>query len=444
MTPTELDFFPRKPHDHNLENVCFGLTISRRCAPANLAEALDLLIATHDSLRFRFVPGAQGWEKRLETDPAGLKAAVRVLDLEGMPPEEADRVIRETHDGLRGAINLATGPVIAAALYRGYPTGRDSLGLVISHAVCDGYASMTFLAELQLIWAALEEGKQPPSLPLDPVSCLSWAEAYRSWAGSPEANGQWEYWLNVVANPPQPPPGAGVTEAACAAELELSRVLLIEGDVEKLARQWPDRKAFHHAMESGLMASWVLALRDEWGGDDFLLGRIVNGRRAPFAPSPPRIGWLMIYHPVRLRLADPDGEGRGLPEETGRLLAAVPTSGHGFGALRFLSDDPRAMELDSGFRQCGLLFNYLGGGVVDSRTDSPFFIEPEQGSPLSSCIGEQDGVTDQLRWNIYLLTFILEGKLHATAYYDSTLLSGEVMERMMERMQGHLQRMLPG
>ena len=192
-------------------NVPMALTISGELQPAALREALDAVVARHETLRTTFVTRRGQAAQVIATS---LKIPLTILDLRDLPT--ADRKT-EFHRlatlEAQKPFDLDAGPLLRATLVR---LGDREHGLVINlhHIVSDGWSAGVLLRELTLLYDASATGAAP-NLPELPIQYADYAAWQRNWLQGEVLDRELSYWkrqlaglppvLSLPADRPRPP-----------------------------------------------------------------------------------------------------------------------------------------------------------------------------------------------------------------------------------------------
>ncbi|GHJ47712.1 hypothetical protein Cs7R123_50540 [Catellatospora sp. TT07R-123] len=244
--------------------------------PAVLGAALDAVAARHESLRMRFGATADG-EPVLHLDDT-VHIDLAVLDADG-----ADRAAREehVHEAVRARLaepfDLATGPLVRAALYR-LGDGEHVLMLAVHHIVCDGWSVDVLVGELVALYDALVAGTADPLPPLK----AQYGD-FACWQRSRVADGAhardvafWRERLTGVPPldlPTDFPRPVEQTFAGAAHGITLDGELV--GALQRLARE-------HGAtLYMTLLAAYAAVLARHARQDDFAVGSPQAGRTHP-------------------------------------------------------------------------------------------------------------------------------------------------------------------
>lgn len=236
-----------------------------------LQGAVNAVVARHEVLRTVFA--SEGGEARQVVLP-DLSVPIQTVALAGATDrDEFHRAVR-AHLSAAAAesLSLDTGPLLKF-LFFSHRDGFSSLGLVIHHAIFDGWSISVLLKDLAAAYAA-QPGDALPPLAIQYADYSRWQ---RAWTATPEYQAQLGYWREALAAPlpvlefptdfPRPPRQTWEgTVAYRPLGEELSRAL------EQLARR--EGKTLFVI----LAAAWNVLLYRYTGQEDILVGSAIAGR----------------------------------------------------------------------------------------------------------------------------------------------------------------------
>ncbi|UNO40116.1 condensation domain-containing protein [Streptomyces sp. MST-110588] len=188
LTPAQREFLERgavRP-DHWNHGVLYS---ARR--PLDLPaveQALGLLARRHPVLRARYHHTNGTWTQSAD----GVAPVVTAFDLRGTDAERVSAELDELATGLHESLDLRTGPVCRAGLFR-LPAGLpDQLLLVVHHTVVDLYSWNILTEELSVL---LRDGQETHLGPTGP-SYLEWARRLADHVRSRPGQLDGSYWLD--------------------------------------------------------------------------------------------------------------------------------------------------------------------------------------------------------------------------------------------------------
>ncbi|MDR2309343.1 MAG: amino acid adenylation domain-containing protein [Paucimonas sp.] len=314
-----------------------------------LREALQCLLAHHDSLRLRFTPTGQDVQACYrDAVDAGEVLWHEQLSDEAHWPALADKAQR--------SLDLAEGPLLRVVL-ADLPGQRQALLLVIHHLVVDGVSWRILLDDLQGVLSSLEQG-QPVRLPSRTSSVKAWAGRLLEAAAQPRWQAQLDYWQALADGPlAELPARAGAEVVACNAQARQLEVTLDEATTARLLHQAP--AAYRTQINDLLLAALALAVRGWTGQARTLVQLEGHGRESETFEGidlTRSVGWFTSAYPVCLGVAD---DLAATLMQVKEQLRAVPDKGLGFGLLRHLGDAPTRARM-AALPEARITFNYLG------------------------------------------------------------------------------------
>lgn len=285
----------------------YALRLRGELDVAALAAALDAVVARHETLRTTFTT-VDGQPFQVIHPPFSMGLAVTPVHAGDASPE--DVLMRAIGAVVDIPFNLNTGPVVRARLFR--LAADDHVFLVVLHHIAtDGWSMEIFLRDLQELYRARREGREPDL----PVATIQFADV-AVWQRARHAAGDYAedlaFWrrhldgcphvLDLPLDHPRPASQrfeGGAVDFAVPAETARR--------VEELARA---------AGASTYMVLLVAfqALLARWSGQhDFIVG--VPAANRELSETENLIGFFMNLLPVRARV-DPHGTFRELLAKT--------------------------------------------------------------------------------------------------------------------------------
>jgi len=181
-----------------LYNVTAQHRFSRPAAPETVAQALDVLVARHETLRSRVVvEGDQAWMVTEAPTPVPLA----VHDLSAETPDDPDAALaQKVREVDAVAFDLATVPLLRAHLFHLGDRGSE-LVVTFDHLICDMTSAYIFLDELSAVYEALVAGRQPELRPVT-VQYADFSIWQQAWLTDARLAAQYEYWRTKLAGMP--------------------------------------------------------------------------------------------------------------------------------------------------------------------------------------------------------------------------------------------------
>lgn len=378
LTPIQEWFFAQDLADPQHFNQGVLLEVQPGFRPELLRPLLDRLLEHHDALRYRFQSETSWTQEEAQRETHDV---VEWVDLSSVSPPERSDAVRRRADELQRSLNLEAGPLLRVA-YFGF--GADQPGrllAIIHHLVVDPVSWRILLEDLVNAYEALARG-EPALLPAKTTPFKEWAKRLREYAASDRARAQIGYWAGIAegstAAIPVDHPG-GDNRVGAAREV---MVALTESETRELLQDVP--RAYGTQIDDVLLTALGLALARWTGHERLLVDLERHGREALFddVDVSRTVGWFASLFPMALDVS-PAGAPGELLTSVNERLGRIPDKGIGFGALRYLSEDPRVVAALRGVPQPALSFNYLGQ-VDNTRPSGPFRLVAESAGPNHS------------------------------------------------------------
>ncbi len=165
---------------------------------AALQHSLDQLVARHEALRTAFP--TEGGDPHQVIQPA-QSVALGTVDLRGVEPSTRESELEQCLlDETQSPFDLATGPVLRAALFRLGEEERVFV-LVLHHIACDGPSIAILLEELALFYRGFAEGT-PVQIPAPSVQYADFALWQRAALIEEIREDQEAYWQEELRGCP--------------------------------------------------------------------------------------------------------------------------------------------------------------------------------------------------------------------------------------------------
>lgn len=239
--------------------------------PGVLHRALCALVGRHESLRTTFVMAGREPGQVIEPRP---RVTLPVCDLSSLPETAARSELSASIDALLRVPFPLERPPVAFRLFRLAPDCH-LLAVQLHHIVTDGRSGEVILHDLEQLYQALREGREP-SLPRLPLRYVDYSAWHNEWLGSAEARSDKEYWRDRLGEgiaPLELPSGdgGGASGSGCwVCELRLSAPA--SQGARALAAP---RGATLFMVQVSLLAAFLHRLS---GQDDLAIGVPVSGR----------------------------------------------------------------------------------------------------------------------------------------------------------------------
>ncbi len=416
LTPIQRWFLESDPRDPQHFNQALLLTVPADLDPAHLQAALGALLAHHDALRSRFVRGADGvWAQELATPDQGTTdARPALLLLHPLADMEAHAA------ALQASLDLAHGPLLRAALYRGEPDAPGRLLLVAHHLVIDGVSWRVLLEDLATALAQQQAGAAI-RLPAKTSAARAWAERLAAYAHSAELAHELPYW---TADGQPSTTAFAIPAGALGTVADLASVTVRLDAAATQALLVGSAATYGMTVEEVLLTALTRALQSADTAGSVRIEREGHGRESLFADLEVTrtVGWFTSIAPVALdlrHLATPAAALMAVKEQ----VRGMPGGGVGYGLLRYLGPDDARAAL-AALPAAPVLFNYLGR--LDLGAVGPFGLADEP-------IGAPQSPRQQLRHRFDLEAAVEPGGLRLEWRYSAILDQPAAIEDLAQR-----------
>jgi len=205
LSPSQRRFwlFDELDNGSGVLNMYAALDITGPLNVAALRQAMQAIVACHDSLRVKFA--RQGDE--IVVMPTQSYDPLRLTDLTALSDNgcdselELDRQIEPlTEQHRKMAFNLQTGPLFDLQLLV-ISTQRHRLLINMHHIISDGWSLGVLIDQWQRFYHMAANGL-PLNLPQLSIQYSDYAAWQNNWLQSDDFQRQQDYWLTQLANPP--------------------------------------------------------------------------------------------------------------------------------------------------------------------------------------------------------------------------------------------------
>ena len=373
LAPMQQWFFDRGLADAQRWNQTILLSVGPGLDDAVLPRALQAVAAHHRAFRLRFTRTPEGqWAQR--EDPAAQAIRVTPYLPPAGPPARRDlpaQLAAQVQDGM----DLAAGPLLAAAITGRDRSGRRLLCLSAHHLVIDFASWQIFLDDLARACRQVHAGEEV-RLPDVATSFPDWARRLPELAASADIVAELDQWAGPQAGVPSGRPRtgapggpgagrAGIERAGLERDAGMVTAVLPAASTARLLAVGAGRGGGPRTHEIVLAATaHAFAVRS---GDGRVCVDVETHGRQPLPGGADAgtdltrtIGWLTAVYPLRYR-----SERVGRPAEAlgAVLLASRGSRSHGLacGLLRYASADPGVRARMAALPAASVGFNYLGG-----------------------------------------------------------------------------------
>ncbi|MCU7250416.1 non-ribosomal peptide synthetase [Pseudomonas koreensis] len=416
LLPIHQWFFAQPIPDRHHWNQSVMLKTHQPLDPQVLEQALDALIAHHDSLRLEFTEQAQGWSAQYR-DVAAQAGEVVLWQA-----EVADLAALEAlGNKAQRSLQLSGGSLIRAVLAN-LADGSQRLLLVVHHLVVDGVSWRILFEDLQSAYRQIQAGAAL-QLPAKTSAVKAWTEALQDYAASAPLQaelGFWQQQLHGASNvlPCDNPQGGQQHCQAQAIRTPLDKAL-----TRQLLQEAP---AAYRTQVNDLLLTALARVMVRWTGDDSVLVQLEGHGREDLFDSVDltrTVGWFTSLFPAKLTpAADLADSLKQIKEQ----LRAIPDKGIGFGALAHLGDDSTRAALQA-LPQPRLTFNYLGqfDGSFAGEADALF-------APTSESGGEEVNLQGPLGSPLALDGKVFNGELDLSWTFSREMFDPATIQRLAD------------
>ncbi|PHM36581.1 non-ribosomal peptide synthetase [Xenorhabdus innexi] len=242
-----------------------------------LSQALNKLVARHESLRTRFVPVAGHPHQHI--DPADTGFMLSCHDLRLLPAEErADRITEFTTLEARTPFDFTQDQLVRGRLLQLADEEHIFL-LTQHHIISDGWSVGVLMRELSVLYRAVLEEQENPLLPL-PVQYADYAGWQRNWQQETTLTAQRDFWYSRLKNAPalltlptdRPRP---TVQSFIGGRIPVSVDAGLSASLKRLGQR------HNSTLFMTLLAAWSIVLARLSGQDDIVIGTPVANRPHP-------------------------------------------------------------------------------------------------------------------------------------------------------------------
>ncbi len=293
------------------------LTFDGSVDAAQLAAALDDLVARHDALRASFGPTG---EHMTIARTRAVTMAVRDLSSDRAPDQALNAALVVS---ARTPFDLAHGPLLRATLFK-QATTQHVLALTAHHIVCDGWSFNVLASELAELYAARMQSRAPALEPL--LSFRDFARADAAAATS-ETRAFWADLYRVVPEPLDLPLDRARSEQRTWAGATATGH--IEADIVSAFKKSLGRSGV--TLFSGLFAGLQLVLGRLGNTDDVVLTVPMAGQSKLDGQS--MVGHAVNFLPLRAAIDQSGSFSSHLKKVAAHLNAALAHQDYTLGSL---------------------------------------------------------------------------------------------------------------
>jgi amino acid adenylation domain-containing protein/non-ribosomal peptide synthase protein (TIGR01720 family) len=402
LIPIQKWFFESNLLRANHFNLSIMLKIVGRVEIKMITSVLDAIVKHHDILRAVYKYGRQ--EILSYKDSVGYE--MREYDYRGseLKGTELARCIEAKNNELQGSINIETGPLMKAGLFK--TEEADHLMVCIHHLAVDGISWRIIMEDLEIGFKQYLAGSEI-KFSEKTASYKAWGSALKEYSKSDLLKRDIKYWKQVAETIKE-----GMIEKSDTGEEGWGyiSVNLEKEETDKLLYQ--SGKAFGTEINDLLLSGLGLAVFNLTGQKKLSVNLEGHGREAIHKKIDidRTVGWFTSIYPVIIEVSN---DVREMIISTKEMLRKVPNKGLGYAVLKYLLEEAFCQE------EAQVTFNYLGSIDAEIDTHSLIF----GASPYSRGI---EVAKENLRKDIIALNCIIVGsKLNIDIAYRKDKLTDE-------------------
>ncbi|PSL44170.1 non-ribosomal peptide synthase protein (TIGR01720 family)/amino acid adenylation domain-containing protein [Chitinophaga niastensis] len=373
-------------------NQHFLLKTDKNIDNNRMAAAIRQLVQQHDTLRFSYRRGIDGWTQTYGDQERVLETA----DLQHVTDVELENSINECIAHHERMLHITTGALIRAVLIL-TPAGEscNRLLLVIHHLAVDGVSWRILLDDLH----SLLEQDSDNYAARKGSSYRQWYNTLLSYGQQRRLLNQQSYWQQITTGYIPLKTATEWKGAITASDIHHWEVCLDTTQTRALLQEVP--AAYHTEINDILLCALSLTL-SAWGNTSKVwIGLEGHGREdlAAGIDTSHTTGWFTNLYPVLLQVADSNDPGEQLIAVK-EQLRRIPGKGIGYGVLKYIN---KAVGLQ-GKTPWDIVFNYLGRFDQLLKDDNVFHFSV---ASFGAGMGADFPVRDRLSVN----SFIRDGEL---------------------------------
>ncbi len=347
-----LELAPEEPHHWNQSTF---LEMKEPVDAVILEEVLRHLIAHHDALRLRLT-GEMTSAALTITEPHGPVPLV-YFDLRDVPEASLTAAIEKAAAEAQASLNLTSGPLIRAVLWKLAPASHDRLLIVIHHLAIDGVSWRILLDDL---WTACAQRARGEAIQLAPktTSFKRWSERLAEEAAVDALVDEEAYWLSNARQHAARVPVDHVDASNTEETVRHVVLALTAEETESLLREVPE--AYQTQISDVLLAAFAQAASAWTRSPNVLVDVEGHGREdtIPDVDVTRTVGWFTTVYPVLIE-CPLGGSPANVLTSVKEQLRAIPRRGLGYGLLRYLRGGLPSTAIEA-MPAAEISFNYLG------------------------------------------------------------------------------------
>ncbi|MBC9909360.1 non-ribosomal peptide synthase/polyketide synthase [Chitinophaga varians] len=401
------------------------LKIDKRIPSSTLSAAIMQLVQYHDSLRFKYTQGANGWEQAY----SATEAMLHIVNLQTESLQELPGMLETYGNSYQRNIDVSKGSCICPVLFL-TPAGdtHNRLLLAIHHLAVDGVSWRILLEDLERLIDGLYRN-EPVSLGKKSSSYRQWHEALVKYGQIDRLLKQADYWSGIVQQYQPLPVDKAYDGVLRIKDMESCQVKLDASFTQKLLHEVP--AAYRTEINDVLLSTLALALHG-WANSDVLIGLEGHGREDidKGIDVGNTVGWFTSLYPVLLP-GNTMGDAGTLVRNLKEQIRQVPDKGIGFGVLKYLNK----LAALQGNDPWDITFNYLGQFDTVASGGKWFTITDESA-------GADAGDDYTVRRKIAVNSMVTGGELVLDWSYSSKHYNSDTIAKLAKRYIDELQTII--
>ncbi|TDO09988.1 amino acid adenylation domain-containing protein [Mycobacterium sp. BK086] len=435
LSPMQRYYFSWAGANPNKFNVPFIARLAEPLDAVLLDKAFRAVIDHHPALRLRFAPGD---DARYADDDNAFAVPIHEFALPAGSEDDHFAYIEREVTRLHDTLDVTAGPVMTAAVFTDPHGDNHHFFLAMHHLISDAISLQITVEDLRLAYVALAQGGEA-TLPAPTTPFHQWVDSVVDYAGGPGATAQWEYWLSQAqdAHPmPEDDADAPARQRDVTGQpFEVLSAAEVDAAWERLGG------AFQTTLIHAVVAALALVANERSGQRNLVFHKAAHGRERCIrgADVSRTVGWFTTHTPITIALPDgPVGASAKVLEHVGEQYQAIPDNGLAHSALRYFSDDPRAVEL-ARFDTVRTLLNYVGD-AWDNYDGELFHAAAPALLDLPNAVGA-DNLAD---YHLHVYASLLQGVFRVTLYYTLPNYRPETIAEMGTAITEHIRKMVLG
>ncbi len=376
-TPIFRWFFERGLDNPHHFNQSIALRIQRPLDAHRLQKAINQITQHHPMLRARF-DGLSNGDISILTLPEGA-IELQQYAHEGDTQNSWRDALENIGGKLHRQINIANGPVFAAALVSWPAKDEYRLLLTAHHLIVDGVSWRILVEDIQSAYEQLEKGSDG-CLHRSATTFASWSHALCRYANSETIRADSVYWQELSQQKqhrlPVDQPNGENTEAT-----EDTKTFILNLDQTQHLLQHVQKRSKAHVDE--LLLAALLRAVSQWS-ETFELWIDIEGHGrediGDGIDTTRTVGWFTNLFPAYFHLQSQTGSLENL-KSIKEQIRKIPRRGFSYGLNRYLSDCGEIRQKLSALPQPDISFNYFGRIDGKSGANSLFEVTDEPTGP---------------------------------------------------------------